>query len=422
MKPYMAHAKLTRRPGVLIATPLSAFAAGIAFLAFAVPAHAQSTPDQPAPRVSVAPRAMQAVAPALADYTDDVLFGDVWLRPDLSPRDRSVVTLSVLIATGKSAQLTGHLGRALNNGVTPGEIAGIVTHLAFYTGWPNAVSSLDAIEKVFAERKIDDLSALRQSSAPRLTPGANPEQALTVGEDIAAVAPKLVELTRGILFENLWRRTDLAPRDRSLVTIAALAATGDVGELAYHIRLGLENGLTRAQIGEAFTHLAFYAGWPKATAAVSVASTVFVAGDGSASATSQPLQIFPPGASPTAATSSNFAGLAMVTSPFKATGTAAGGATVTFQPGAHTNWHTHPRGQLLIITDGAGWVQAEGEPVRLITTGDVVWIAPGVKHWHGATRTSAMTHVAISESADGKTVTWLEPVTDGDYRGPSDRE
>ena len=91
---------------------------------------------------------------------------------------------------------------------------------------------------------------------------------------------------------------------------------------------------------------------------------------------------------------------------------------MTFQPGARTNWHTHPLGQLLIVTEGRGWVQSEGGPAQEYGPGDTVWITPGVKHWHGATRTSTMTHVAVSEALEGQSVTWLEPVSDADYHGP----
>ncbi|MDQ0512203.1 (R)-mandelonitrile lyase [Ancylobacter amanitiformis] len=94
-----------------------------------------------------------------------------------------------------------------------------------------------------------------------------------------------------------------------------------------------------------------------------------------------------------------------------------GGAIVTFQPGARTAWHTHPLGQTLIVTAGHGWAQREGGPREEITVGDVIWFAPGERHWHGATTDSAMTHVAISEALDGRGVDWLEPVADPDYRG-----
>jgi quercetin dioxygenase-like cupin family protein len=92
------------------------------------------------------------------------------------------------------------------------------------------------------------------------------------------------------------------------------------------------------------------------------------------------------------------------------------GASVTFDPGARTAWHTHPLGQTLIVTAGAGWAQREGGPIEEIRPGDVVWFAPMEKHWHGATPTTAMTHIAIQEALDGKAVEWLEHVTDQQYK------
>ncbi|MEZ5856959.1 MAG: cupin domain-containing protein [Hyphomicrobiaceae bacterium] len=92
-------------------------------------------------------------------------------------------------------------------------------------------------------------------------------------------------------------------------------------------------------------------------------------------------------------------------------------AHVTFEPGARTAWHTHPLGQTLIVTSGCGWVQREGGPIEVIRPGDVVWFPPGEKHWHGATATTAMSHIAIQEAQDGSPVTWLEKVTDAQYAG-----
>lgn len=91
-------------------------------------------------------------------------------------------------------------------------------------------------------------------------------------------------------------------------------------------------------------------------------------------------------------------------------------ASVTFEPGARTAWHTHPVGQHLIITSGVGWVQEEGGEIQEVQPGDVVWFPPGVKHWHGASPTKAMIHLAIQEAKDGKAVEWLEQVTDAQYR------
>jgi quercetin dioxygenase-like cupin family protein len=98
----------------------------------------------------------------------------------------------------------------------------------------------------------------------------------------------------------------------------------------------------------------------------------------------------------------------------------AGCAHVTFEPGARTAWHTHPLGQTLIVTSGCGWVQREGGPIEVIRPGDVVWFPPGEKHWHGATATTGMSHIAIQEAVNGSPVTWLEKVSDAQYQaGPS---
>jgi quercetin dioxygenase-like cupin family protein len=97
------------------------------------------------------------------------------------------------------------------------------------------------------------------------------------------------------------------------------------------------------------------------------------------------------------------------------------GANVTFEPGARTAWHTHPLGQTLIVTAGCGWVQREGGPIEEIRPGDVVWFPPGEKHWHGATPTTAMTHIAIQEKLDGKVVEWMEQVSDEQYHSAENK-
>jgi 4-carboxymuconolactone decarboxylase len=111
-----------------------------------------------------------------------------------------------------------------------------------------------------------------------------------------------------------------------------------------------------------------------------------------------------------------FTGSVRIDSPFKGSGHArVGGATVTFEPGARTAWHTHPLGQTLIVTTGSGLVQHWGGPIQEIRAGDMVWIQPGVKHWHGASKTVAMSHVAIAEAFEGKSVEWMEKVSDVQY-------
>jgi 4-carboxymuconolactone decarboxylase len=226
-----------------------------------------SQPSAPRPSGTVQPR----IAPGLATLTDDVLFGDVWRRPELSPRDRSLVTIAVLIATGKSAQLTGHLGRALDNGVLPSEASGLLAHFAIYSGWPSAVSALEIYDQVYTARKVD--TAVLRSVTPRLpTLASDAAQGKRLTDELATVAPKFVQLTNDVVFGDLWGRSDLSMRDRSLVTIAALAAMGDDDQLEFYLRRAIESGLSRAQISEALTHLGFYAGWSKAAKAITAVS------------------------------------------------------------------------------------------------------------------------------------------------------
>ncbi|MGH9160981.1 MAG: (R)-mandelonitrile lyase [Vicinamibacteraceae bacterium] len=239
------------------------------------PVQAEQPPSSPrqqqgttAPSGPLQPR----IAPGLATLTDDVLFGDVWRRSELSPRDRSLVTISVLIATGKPAQLGGHLGRALSNGLQPVEASGLLAHLAIYCGWPSAVSALEVSEKVYTERKVDT-TTLRAVSARLSVPASDAARAKAIADELGTVAPKFVQLTNDVVFGDLWRRSDLTLRDRSLVTIVVLAAMGDDDQLDGYVRRGWENGLTRSQIAEALTHLGFYVGWPKAAKALTVVTT-----------------------------------------------------------------------------------------------------------------------------------------------------
>ena len=115
-------------------------------------------------------------------------------------------------------------------------------------------------------------------------------------------------------------------------------------------------------------------------------------------------------------TPNHFTGLARVQSLFDAKAPSHNtGGIVTFQPGSRSVWHTHPIGQVLIVTEGEGWVQAWGGPVQVMRKGDVIWIPAGVKHWHGASPTSSVTHIALQEEQNGTNVIWLEPVTDAQY-------
>jgi 4-carboxymuconolactone decarboxylase len=181
-----------------------------------------------------------------------------------------------LIARNQTIEMSFYLNRALDGGVKPAEISEIITHLAFYSGWANAMSAAAVTKDVFAARKIgaDQLPA----ASPQLLPldeAAEAQRATRVEQQFGAVAPGVVQYTTDALFRDLWLRPDLAPRDRSLVTVSALIATGQVAQIPYHLNRAMDNGLTQAQAAEVLTHLAFYVGWPNVFSALPVAKEVF---------------------------------------------------------------------------------------------------------------------------------------------------
>jgi 4-carboxymuconolactone decarboxylase len=219
---------------------------------------------------------VRAVAPALEKYKQGTLLGDLWKRPGLNQRDRSVVTLAALIARNQTAEMPDYLNLALENGLKPSEISEIITHLAFYAGWGNAMAAIAVTKDVFAARKITaDQLALASPKLRSLDETAEADRAKRVGDLFGTVFPGVVQYTTDVLFRDLWLRPDLAPRDRSLVTVSALVASGQVAQLTGHVNVGMNNGLTQAEIAEALTHLAFYVGWPNVFSAMPVAKDAF---------------------------------------------------------------------------------------------------------------------------------------------------
>jgi 4-carboxymuconolactone decarboxylase len=168
------------------------------------------------------------------------------------------------------------LNLALDNGVKPSEISEIITHLAFYSGWENAMLAVAITREVFRKHGIgpDQLPAASVELLP-LNEGAEKQRASSVEQNFGKVAPGVVQYTTDVLFRDLWLRPGLAPRDRSLVTVSALIASGHVPQVSYHLNRAMDNGLTQRQASEALTQLAFYAGWPNVFSALPVVEVVF---------------------------------------------------------------------------------------------------------------------------------------------------
>jgi len=236
---------------------------------------------------------------------------------------------------------------------------------------------------------------------------------------LGGFAPKFAELNDDVLFGEVWSRTDkLSLRDRSVVTVTALVSSGIVdSSLIYHLQEAKKNGVTRVEIAEILTQIAFYAGWPKAWGAFRLATEVWKDSNDVTDAREKFEQemIFPVG-EPNDAYARYFIGqsyLAPVSSE------QVGIVNVTFEPGCRNNWHVHHAteggGQLLVCVGGEGWYQEWDKPARKLHPGDVVNIPANVKHWHGAAKDSWFAHLAIAPEGENTSNEWLEPVSDAEY-------
>ncbi|WP_368077829.1 carboxymuconolactone decarboxylase family protein [uncultured Agathobaculum sp.] len=238
----------------------------------------------------------------------------------------------------------------------------------------------------------------------------------TAGHDaLGEFAPKFAELNDDVLFGEVWSREDkLSLKLRSVVTVSALIGKGIVdSSLKYHLESARNHGVTRTEMSELLTHIAFYAGWPNAWAAFRMAKEVY-ADD---IAAEEHGGFFGQGEENTAF-AKYFIGksyLKPLTDPSKTVFV----ANVTFEPGCRNNWHVHHAkqggGQLLICVDGEGWYQEAGKPARSLKPGDVVTIPAEVKHWHGAKADSWFSHLAVEVPGEETSNEWLEPVTDEAY-------
>jgi 4-carboxymuconolactone decarboxylase len=198
-----------------------------------------------------------------------VVYGEIWERPFLSKRDRSLITIAVLQALVRD-ELGLHIPRGLENGLTPEEISEIILHVTFYAGWPSGVQASLTAAEVFEERSVS-LGTLPRAAAP-----ADDQEARRYTSGAYAAVPRLGELRNSVLYGDVWERPLLSKRDRSLVTIAVLQAQRASEQLRTHIGRALdENGVTPQELSEAILHVTFYAGWPAAVNAGDLAAEAF---------------------------------------------------------------------------------------------------------------------------------------------------
>lgn len=236
----------------------------------------------------------------------------------------------------------------------------------------------------------------------------------TAGRDrLGKIAPKFAELNDDVLFGEVWSREDkLSPRDRSMVTIAALFSAGLYPQLKSHLAIGKEHGVTKTEVVEIVTQLAFYCGWPKAWSTFPLIEEVYGEDEGEGA---KNLSVFPVGEK-NDAFAKYFIGQSYL-APVSTSQVPV--YNVTFEPACRNNWHIHHAknggGQMLICVAGRGWYQEYGKELRELHPGDVVNIPAEVKHWHGAAKDTWFQHLAVEVPGEETGTEWCEPVGDEEY-------
>ena len=236
----------------------------------------------------------------------------------------------------------------------------------------------------------------------------------TAGRDrLGKIAPKFAELNDDVLFGEVWSRADkLSPRDRSMVTIAALFSAGLYPQLKSHLAIGKEHGVTKTEVVEIVTQLAFYCGWPKAWSTFPLIEEVYGEDEGEGA---KNLSVFPVGEK-NDAFAKYFIGQSYL-APVSTSQVPV--YNVTFEPACRNNWHIHHAknggGQMLICVAGRGWYQEYGKEPRELHPGDVVNIPAEVKHWHGAAKDTWFQHLAVEVPGEETGTEWCEPVGDEEY-------
>nr|WP_294435396.1 carboxymuconolactone decarboxylase family protein [uncultured Victivallis sp.] len=314
----------------------------------------------------------------------------------LEDKEQKLVEIAMYTARGNMPGLKGALRAGLDAGLTVNEIKEVLVQLYAYCGFPRSLNALGSFMALLQEREASGIK-----DAPGRLPGALPEgksvdfgtanQTKLCGAPVKGAlfefAPAIDEYLKAHLFGDIFGRDNLDWRTRELATVAALAAMEGVeSQLASHIAIAKHNGVTEAQIAWILENVK-----------------------------SRTLSAFPRGEENTAY-AKYFVGKSYLAPLTKEKRLNVPVSNVTFEPGCRNNWHRHTGGQLLIAVGGVGFYQERGKEARKLLPGDVVEIPPDVDHWHGAAPESWFAHLAIECNPGTNKNTWLEPVSDAEYR------
>ena len=349
----------------------------------------------------------------------------------LTARQQALVPISAFTAQGNMPPLREALNKGLDAGLTINEIKEVLVQLYAYAGFPRSLNALNAYLSVLQERQqkgIKDEPGQVPKPLPanktRLQLGTEVQTQL-VGQPVKGAvyefAPAIDQFLKEHLFGDIFGRDNLDWQTREIATISALASLGGTeNQLRSHFNVGLNTGLTEAQLKNLVAVLQAKVGGQEGHTAHQVLQSVL-----KKPTTTNPLltknldepantnHLFPKGS---VVAGDNFSGpawLQMLVENSNTLNTSVG--NVTFEPGTRTKWHYHPGGQILLVTSGRGRYQEKGKPVRELRQGDVVTCEPQITHWHGASPGEEFSHIAVGTNTHKGTVVWLAPVTDEEY-------
>ena len=341
----------------------------------------------------------------------------------LDKRQAAMIPIAALTASGDVKTLNDALKVGLENGLTVNEIKEIFIHSYAYAGFPRALNGIMTFMDVAAERKAQGITDEVGREATPLPEDYNANsyghqvRNALVGQDMsnrttgyAGFVPTIETFLVEHLFADIFYRDVLTVKDRELLTISMLSAMpGAEAQLTSHMKLSLRVGYSPAQLLEFTRILKDSVSQDSAIRASNVLRSV---ANIYANIETMPHVIVNNDSTVTQGSPANFSGVAKVSSRF--TSPIDGhcrGALVEFEAGSRTAWHTHPKGQTLVIISGKGLVQNEGGDIQEMLPGNVITIPPNTRHWHGAAPDSSMSHIAISTPDNGDTVTWMELVS-----------
>jgi quercetin dioxygenase-like cupin family protein/alkylhydroperoxidase/carboxymuconolactone decarboxylase family protein YurZ len=340
----------------------------------------------------------------------------------LTVEQQNIVAISALTAKGDLAKLNTALNRGLDAGLTINESKEVLVQLYAYCGFPRSLNGINTLMAVIEDRKKKGINdEVGRDASPIKEDGNKYERGkgnlemLTGRKEVgpktgfAAFSPEMDLFLKEHLFADIFERDVLSFKDREIATISALAAmTGVEPQLESHLSMGMNTGLTHGQLLKVFDLIEENISRQQAETArrslVKVMETKQNKNEGS---------IFPKGDKAPAEYFTGTVYLYMLAPKTESNHYSLG--SVTFEPGARSNWHTHPAGQTLIVIDGEGLYQEKGKPIKTIKKGETIICSPNIEHWHGASPKKQMTHIAVTNDTGAGGVVWLKPVTDEEY-------